>query len=139
MRHKKKPDGLQRNAASIDGFVTDGRRLGVPSSRSYQPSRGDQTPSLDSLSRRPDGFHAMRQSPGGLGGTAAEVAEQDALLDEPIVLDDIGDEKRKDRIHGKVRRARWRKAFKRTALVMLVLILATAGFIGYKFYSTQKQ
>lgn len=138
MRDNKK-DGFHRKAASIDGFVTDGRRLGVPQSRSYQPNHGHQTPTLDNSTRRSDGFHALRQSPGGLGGTAAEIAERDELLDEPIVLDDIGYEKRKDKVRGKIQRARWRRVLKRTALSMLILVIATAAYMGYKFYDTQRQ
>ncbi|MBI2007959.1 LCP family protein [Candidatus Saccharibacteria bacterium] len=139
MHDNNKKSGFHRKRASLDGFVTDGRRLGVPPNRSYQPTQGAQTPSLDSFSRRADGFHAIRQSPGGLGGTAAEQAETEALLDEPIVLDDIGHDKRKDKVRGKIRRARWRKTLKRTALVLLTTLIVTAGFIGYKFYSTQRQ
>lgn len=139
MHDSNKKEGFHRKRTSIDGFVTDGRRLGVPPNRSYQPSRGAQTPSLDDITRRADGFHAMRQSPGGIGGTAAEQAEADALLDEPIALDDIGYEKRKDKFRGRYRRARLRKVLKRTALVLLAALIVTAGFIGYKFYDTQRQ
>ena len=139
MRRNNKKDGIHRRPATIDGFVSNNPRIGAPVHRSYRPIRDNQTPTLDSFTRRADGFHANRQSPGGLGGSAAEVAEQEVLLDEPIVLDDIGDNKPKDRVRGKVRRARFKKIFKRTALALVVLILATAGFLGYKFYNTQKQ
>ena len=139
MRDNNKKAGFHRKAASLDGFVTDGRRLGASPNRSYQPNHANQTPTLDSFRRRSDGFHAMRQSPGGLGGTAAELAERDELLDEPIVLDDIGYDKRQDKVRGKVRRARWRKVLKRTALTILAVVIAVAGYMGYKFYDTQRQ
>src|SRR3970040_1028759 len=98
---KKKPERPHKRAASIDGFVTDGRRLGTPLNRSYQPDHRAEIPTLDNFSRRADGFRPMRQSPGGLGGTAVEAAERDAVLDEPIVLDDLDYDKRKDRVRGK--------------------------------------
>jgi LCP family protein required for cell wall assembly len=66
-------------------------------------------------------------------------AEDDALLDEPIVLDDIEPQKRKDKARGKIKRARLRKTLKRTLLLFLAFIIAVGGFLGYKFYTTQKQ
>lgn len=139
MRDKNKKSGFARKATSIDGFVTDSRRVGTYSTRTYQPSRERPAPSLDEFVRRNDGLHAARQSPGGLGGTFAEAAEQDALLEEPIVLDDIEHDKRKTKLHGKIRRARLRKVLKRTGLVLLAAIIIGAGLLGYKFYNTQRQ
>ncbi|MEX0881634.1 MAG: LCP family protein [Candidatus Saccharimonadales bacterium] len=139
MRDNNKKEGFHRKRASLDGFVTDGRRLGVPPNRSYQPNRGAPTPSLDDLHRRADGFHPMRQSPGGVAGTAAEQAEAEALLDEPIVLDNVGYDRRKDRLRGKIRRARLRKTLKRVSFGLLAVLIVTAGLIGYKFYNTQRQ
>ncbi|HSX18338.1 MAG TPA: LCP family protein [Candidatus Saccharimonadales bacterium] len=138
MRDKKKPDGLNKRPASIDGIVSGGRRLGVPISHSYSPNRGDQTPTLDAFTRRSDGFHATRQSPGGLGGTAAEAAEREAILDEPIVLDELDYDKRKDKVRGRIRRARLRKTLKRITLSLLILLLAGGLYLGAKFYITQR-
>src|SRR5438045_2396743 len=82
---------------SIDGIVSDGQRLGVPTSNSYSPSHSQPTPNLGEFVGRADGFHTARQSPHSLGGSP-EAAETEALLDEPIVLDDIPAEKqRKER------------------------------------------
>src|SRR5262245_54621024 len=124
MRHKNKPDGLQRNAPSLDGIVPRGHNLGVPVHRSYQLKKLDETPTLGQMGARMDGFHPARQSSGGLGGTAAEAAERNAVLDEPIVLDELDYDKRKDKVKGKIRRAKWRKVVKRSALVLLILIIA---------------
>lgn len=139
MRDKNKKSGFHRKATSIDGFVTDSRRLGTYSSRTYQPSGERPAPTLDDFVHRSDGFHTTRQSPGGLGGSTAEVAEQDALLDEPIVLDDIEHDRRKSKLHGKIRRTRLRKVLKRSGLILVTLIVVTAGLVGYKFYNTQRQ
>ncbi len=138
MRDKNKPDGLKKRQASIDGIVPRAE-LGVPAHRSYQPSRNDVTPTLGSSGVRTDGFHPNRQSPGGLGATAAEAAERDTVLDEPIVLDDMDYDKRKRKIHGKIHRSKGRRIFKRLAMALLILIVATAAFMGYKFYYTQKK
>ncbi len=131
--HKKKPDGSAQRAASIDGIVTDGRRLGVPIHRAYQPNRG-LTPTLGSFNRA-DGFHPLRQSPGGLGGSA-ESAEKEASLEEPIVLDDLDftRQKKKDKLYRKIHHSRWRQIVKKTALVLVALVVATGAFYGYKFY-----
>jgi LCP family protein required for cell wall assembly len=137
MHDKNKKDGFHRKTASMDGFVANGRRLG--GHQSYQPNREAPTPSLDSLNRRTDGFHSARQSPAGLGGTAAEASEREALLDKPIVLDDIDYDKPRDRIRHKTRRSRLRKALKRTGLALLILFVATLAVMGYKFYNTQRQ
>jgi LCP family protein required for cell wall assembly len=135
---------VNKKRASLDGFVSSGRRLGTPPSYSYQPNRESPTPTLDNLRRRPDGFHAVRQPQATMHSahTTAGVlgrAEDDAVLDEPILLDDIEPEKRKDKARGKVKRARLRKTLKRGLLLFLAFIIAVGGFLGYKFYTTQKQ
>src|SRR6185295_1586739 len=119
----KKADGLHRKAASIDGIVSSGPRLGAPVHRSYQPTRGHHTPTLDTGSHRLDGFHPSRPTSGSLGATAAEVQEHDALIDEPIVLDDMDYHKGKDKVHGRIKRARLRKFFKRLFLSVLLVLL----------------
>lgn len=129
--HKKfkKPD---RRPGSLDGIVTDGRQLGVPAHRSYQPSRERTTPSLDNLISRRDGFHPLRQSQQSLG-TLAEQAEKDVLLNEPIVLDGPADGKKH-----KKRRPRVRKVLKRAGLVLAATVLIGGGYFGVKLYLTQK-
>src|SRR3990167_10803402 len=93
---EKKKSGKRANRQpSIDGIVGDSRQLGAPTHRSYQPSRDKKTPTLDNFIRREDGFHPFRQSQGPLGETEAEEAEKDALLDEPIILDEEEPSKKK--------------------------------------------
>ncbi|HEX5395370.1 MAG TPA: LCP family protein [Candidatus Saccharimonadales bacterium] len=135
---------MNKKRASLDGFVSSGRRLGTPSSYSYQPNRETPTPTLESMHRRPDGFHAIQQPSFGAahaGVTAGNLAraEDEAVLDEPIVLDDIDEPKRKDKARGKAKRARLRKNLKRALLLFLAFIIAAGAFMGYKFYSTQRQ
>ncbi|MBI5906925.1 LCP family protein [Candidatus Saccharibacteria bacterium] len=137
MREHKKFQGPKR-PASIDGMVSDGRRLGVPTHRSYQPDRGVATPSLDSLVRREEGFHPIRQS---TSGSLNELPDDEAILNEPIVLDDQGDKSRKNRHLGTKhhKHPRLRKVLKRGALLIGVALLCGAAYLGYKVYHTQKQ
>ncbi len=139
MRDKNKSRGPHRKPAPIDGIVPRGQNLGAPVHRSYQPSRDNFTPTLGGEINRIDGFHPARQSPGGIGGTVAEATERDAVLNEPIVLDDLDYDKRKDKVKVKIRRARWRKILKRTGLALLIILIAGAAYMGGKFYLTQKR
>jgi LCP family protein required for cell wall assembly len=136
-RHFKRP---KAQPASIDGFVSGNRQLGQPIDKrgnSYTPNRGKPTPSLDNLIVRSDGFHpTTAQSSYGLG-KSPEASETEALLDEPIVLDDeIETKDRKQPTFGK--HSRRRRAFKRTAQLLLALFLVGAGFFGVKLYLTSK-
>lgn len=133
-RHKKfkrpeKPSG------SIDGMISDGRQLGRPAHHSYQPNRETRTPTLDNFIRREEGFHPMRQSQHGLG-SSPETLETEALLDEPIVLDDA----KKGKINHKTksRRPRLRKTLKRASLILGALVLIGGAYFGAKLYLTQK-
>ncbi len=147
-RHERHKRPVHR-AASIDGIVTDGRRLGVPTHRSYQPSAKIPPPAVSlGQNRRPeDGFHPLRQSPGGLGAPLKTShkpdIEDEHLLDEPIMLDDIPDTSnirrgKKKGAKQKSSGSRWKKIIKRSALGLLALVIATGGYFGYKFYETQK-
>src|SRR5438105_7382540 len=106
--------------ASIDGIISDGRSLGVPTSNSYQPDRNQPTPSLGEFVGRTDGFQPIRQSPHSLGGTP-ESAETEALLDEPIILDDVPERKAKKERY--FRRLSLRRRLKKTALALSSLVL----------------
>src|SRR5205809_522887 len=88
MDQRKKFKKPKKPGGSIDGIVGKNRQLGGTVHRSYQPTRGAQTPELGTFIRRSDGFHQTRSSSVGLG-ISPEDAETEALLDEPIALDDI--------------------------------------------------
>jgi LCP family protein required for cell wall assembly len=120
--------------ASIDGFVSDGRVLGVPAPRAYQPNQSKPTPSLGTYVNRTDGFHPIRQAPRDVGHTP-EAAEVGALMNEPIVLDDI-DEPRKRRFTKK--HPRTRRRLKRAALMFAGLIILAGVYFGIKFYITER-
>lgn len=130
----RQPGWGQKPPSSIDGMVPSGRTLGVPASQSYQPNRQKPTPTLDNFMRRTDGFYPAQQT--ARGTDRAEEAEAQ-LLDEPIVLDHV-DHKKQKKHYGR-RRGKLRKTLKRTALACLILVLAGAGYFGYKLYHTQKR
>src|SRR5205085_11992681 len=58
-----------KRADSLDGFVSDGRQLGVPLPKSYSPNKAAPTPSLGNYLSRTDGFHPLRSGPRPLGAT----------------------------------------------------------------------
>ena len=126
-RHKRGPD----SSPSIDGMVRPGRSLGVP--QSYQPKKGEPTPLLGDYSKKSDGFYPAQQTARGADKAEADEAQ---LLDEPIVLDHIEPAKRK---HPKVKRHRFRKILKYSALTAAILVLAGGGYFAYKLYHTQKK
>ncbi len=121
-------------AASLDGFISDGRIIGAPLNRSYTPSRGSSTPTLGASNAKVDGFAPMRQAPRALG-QSPESVEAEALLNEPIVLD--GDfetvKKRKAK-----KNPRGRRRLKRTGLVLASLLIVGMSYFGYKFYVTER-
>ncbi|MBX4201938.1 LCP family protein [Candidatus Saccharibacteria bacterium] len=114
-------------------MVPSGRSLGVPSS--YQPNKSQPTPALGNYTDHSDGFYPAKQTARGSDPAEHEEAQ---LLDEPIVLDHIEPSKpKKQKKPGKHRRLK--KIFKRTAFATMILILAGAGYFGYKLYHTQKK
>lgn len=143
MNEHKKFKGPSRTTASIDGIISDGRRLGVPVHRSYQPGKDPATPAMGVIDKRNDGFHVLRQSPHRLG-QSAEAAEADALLDEPIILDDVepntGKNKKKDKNQHYFgsKPSRLRTVVKRSALTLLALFLIGVGYFGLKIYNTER-
>ncbi len=135
MREHKNNKNPRKTHSSVDGIISDGRSIGVPTHKSYSPNRGPSTPSLGSSANASDGFHPSRQSGYSLGGSP-EDEETTALMDEPIMLDDIDeDNKPRRRLHKK--KSKSRKFFKKTFYALLILILAAGAYFGYKFYTTQ--
>ena len=132
MRDKKHPKRPSLGRRSIDGIVSDGRRLGVPSAAPFHPH--SQTDALGGSLRRAEGFHPMRSGSGSIGVAAAS-AESSLLLDEPIVLDEtaLGKKERK------TTRFSLRKiGLKQAALTLLAIFLAGALFLGIKFYIIER-
>ena len=134
MEEHKRFKRPKNSAVSLDGIVSDGRRLGDPVIQSYQPSRGGPTPSIDNYMQRAEGFNPMRQAPRLLGQTP-EGAEAAAIFDQPIILDDEEESKKKP-VH---RRRRGLRFFvKRGLITVLTLLVAGGLFMGAKLYITQK-
>jgi len=137
MSKHKKLQGSGR-PASIDGMVSGNRELGASAHRSYQPNRGAETPSLDVVSNRDDGFHPMRT------GTDTPIGDDDlSLLDEPIVLEDEDPKTAKARQkllkHKHKRPSRKRRWLKRIFLILAVGLVGALGFLAYRFYDAQRQ
>ncbi len=128
----------RQNTGSIDGIVQSGRTIGFPTHSSYQPNRQapTPTPTLDNFRLRTDGFHPQREAMPAHQLDQSE-AEEAHLLDEPIILDDIRERKRKLRFWQ--RHAKLKRRLKKTAMAFTVLVLAAGGYFGYKLYTTQKR
>lgn len=138
--HEHKKFQRPNRPASIDGIVSDGRGLGVPAHRSYQPNRNAVTPSLDSLAQRGDGFHPIRQSASGSLNQLS--VDDEAILNEPIVLDEQDHKTRKKHRRGANKHhkhPKLRKVLKRGALLIGVVLLCSAAYLGYKVYHTQRK
>lgn len=138
--HKKFSKPVRR-PASLDGMVSNGRQLGVPVHRSYRPDAAPgrtAQPPMGGRESRADGFHALRPA-AGPGALTPEAAETDALLDEPIILDDeSGSSKKQKKHYFGSRHSRARTILKRSALALLVLFLVGAAYFGVKIYNTEK-
>lgn len=138
MHENKKHIGRKKHA-SIDGIISDGRRLGLPLER--DKSQKDQKSSLADVSKRAEGFHPMRSGNHGLG--ELETADIVGLnLDEPIKLDDVAKKKKRFNLlfkrqkdHKKLTR---RALMKRFAFGFLGLILISGIYFGVKFYQTER-
>ena len=136
---KHKNSKNRNHAASLDGVISDGRQLGVPVHRSYQPNRERQTPVLGGLNPKGDGFYPIRQSAYTLGQNP-QASEADAMVsDAPIVLDDIpAEKKKKRRFRHRTKSSGRRLTAKRVALVILAAIVILAAYFAIKFYITQR-
>lgn len=145
MHRHKKFDGPKQRSAFIDGIVTDGRTIGVPTHRAYQPNAVPRAVNLgENAAKLNDGFHPLRQSPGGLGSSATEEVKETALLDEPIMLDDIPDStgKKKRRFGRKQKTARMpgrkKTILKRSLITLMALVIAGGAYFGIKIYLTER-
>lgn len=131
MNEKRNSNKAGHKPVSIDGFVSGGAQLGLRRHQAYQPTKGRPTPTLDSFIRRTDGFYPQRSSPGGIGGTA-ESLETEALLNEPIVLDD--DHKKQRQHYFKHKHPKIRKVLKRTSLAFAMLLLVGGAYFAIQLY-----
>lgn len=134
MKDGKKHGGPSRRPISIDGVISSGRQLGVPTVSTYKPGKSSSVPALGDTATDIEGFHPLRSAPGGLGSPTG-TAEEAALLDEPIVLDDGPSKPKKHRLlpgHPKLF-----GNLKRTGLVVLALIFIIGAYLGVKFYITE--
>jgi LCP family protein required for cell wall assembly len=136
MRDEKKFKGSGFHGASMDGFVSSRRSLG-DSTRPYTPNKGAATPSFENIVRRGDGFHPINRNFRNLGQTP-EMNEAEALLDQPIVLDDIDDKAAKKHRKTGVKSSRRRRVLKRTALTLLTLAIIGGAFFAIRLYMLEK-
>lgn len=132
MQGKRRSKVSARRGRSIDGIVSDGRRLGVPSATPFHPH--NQMDTLGGSLRQAEGFHPMRSGSGSIGVTTA-AAENSLALDEPIVLDEPapGAKERKSS-----RFSLRQIGLKRATLTLLAILVAGALFLGIKFYITER-
>jgi LCP family protein required for cell wall assembly len=135
MRDDKKYKG-SGSGASMDGFVSSRRSLGGPA-RPYSPNKGVPSPSFENLVKRGDGFHPINRNYRNLG-QSPEVSEAEALLDEPIVLDDVEDKTKKKKRGAKGRTSRRRRILKRGALTLLSLAIIGGAFFAIRIYMLER-
>jgi LCP family protein required for cell wall assembly len=136
MHENRKYKGPDKHKASLDGFVSGRRSIG-DSSRPYSPNQGAPTQSFDNLVKRGDGFHPINRNYRNLG-QSPEVNEAEALLNEPIVLDDVEDVSKKKRHKSGSKTSRRRRVLKRTALVLITLMVAGGGFFALRLYILER-
>lgn len=136
MHGSKKNKVSARSGRSIDGIVSDNRRLGV-SATPFHPQKGRPADSLGSSLGRAEGFHPMRSGSGRIGAVATP-AEASLVIDEPIVLDDaaLGSDDKKSRQSRRLFKGRLGP--KRAILILLALLLAGGLYMGVKFYITER-
>lgn len=121
-------------SGSLDGFVSDGRQLGVSTSKSYRPAI-NETSNLGAYSNKIDGFHPIRQAPREMSHTPEDI--ETAALNDPIILSEDFTNKNKKR-DKKRKHPRARRRLKRGIVVGLALIFIVAGYFGLKIYQTEK-
>jgi LCP family protein required for cell wall assembly len=131
MHEFKKYKGSNVHRASMDGFVSGRRNLGE-STRPYTPNKGAAPPSFENVVKRGDGFHPINRNYRKLG-QSPEFKEAEALLDEPIVLDDVDDHKKKKRGISKRRRV-----LKRTMLAVVSLAVIGGAFFALRLYFIER-
>src|SRR3989344_1450841 len=132
----KKNKWSASSGRSIDGIVSDNRRLGVAATP-FHPKIGQPAGSLGNTLRRAEGFHPMRTGSGRIGGGGTP-AGTSLGIDEPIVLDDTvlggGDKKKRQ---GR-RLFKGRLSVKRAILILVALLLAGGLYMGIKFYIIER-
>lgn len=136
MRKKDKPAGPSKKLTSIDGIVSDGRQLGVVPKRPKKAAKTDPGDSLENFAARPDGFHPLRQSPAGLGGSAAVAYE---ALDEPIIIDDESRDTKAKASGFRLKNVSKRQLLKHSSLALAAFLLVGAIYFGVKFFITYRQ
>ena len=134
MHEHKKFKGRKNRRASIDGIISDGRRLGMPEGGLQPSKREKQAIGLGGIASQVEGFHPMRATTQGLG----ELVDNPVGLglDEPIVLDEPT--KKKKRFSFKLHKPKSRTVLKRGGLVLAALVLIIGGYLGFKFYQTER-
>ncbi len=131
MNERKRFIGGRKKPAPIDGIVSSGRQLGVPRAKFVQ--RGQKVSLGGSLQQMTDGFYPMRASNSSLGQGAE--ADEAAMLDEPIVLDELPSEPAK-RFGRLGRAARWLKDWnlKKAGQCLAALVLICGVYFGVKLF-----
>lgn len=136
MNNHKKFNG-SANAAPIDGFISRGRQIGAPLAQPRplrKPAQPPVTSMLGSTARRMDGFYAARPRLNLATTNEPEITEA-ALLDEPIILDELKPPLSKryfGRAHPKLH-----MILKRSSLAILSLILIGGAYFAAKIYITE--
>jgi LCP family protein required for cell wall assembly len=138
MRDEKKYKG-SGFGASMDGFVSSRRSIGG-NFKQYSPNKtapkSAQAPSFENLAKRGDGFHPINRNFKNLN-QSPEVDETEALLNEPIVLDDVEDKSKKKK-HGAKGKSSRRRKFKRVALTLLSIAFIAGAFVAIRLYVLEK-
>lgn len=133
--HGNKERGGRRYGHSIDGIISSNPKLGEITMR---PRRADEAANqhLGSTHAQTEGFHPMRSgdAPVGVVAESSSAGMDYETLDEPILLDDIKPKKPK-KFH---KHPRLREVLKRTALILLAVIIAGGFYFGYKVYKTSR-
>lgn len=134
MHEYKKFKGRKVKSASIDGIISDGRRLGLPAAGLSTEKAKMTEVFLGATANRPEGFHPMRATNQSLGILPDAPSEID--LNTPIILDEPV--KKKSRFRRTNKKPGRRATLKRAGLALLVLVLVAGGYLGFKLYQTQK-
>ncbi|MBI2592058.1 LCP family protein [Candidatus Saccharibacteria bacterium] len=135
--HRKPKSKGSRRGTSIDGIVSDNRRLGMPTAVPFHSHKAGREATLGSTLRQAEGFHPMRPGSGNLG-TAALSSETDFSMNEPIILDNESLDQGKTRL--KFRASGWHLKWSLKRMVFIILAAVAVGgiFMGVKFYILER-
>lgn len=147
MENFRKHKTPQKRLGSVDGMLSSKNQKSLNFSRSYQPDRGQATPTLDNFKQRKEGFSALRSQP--LTTSPSQVAAQTKAVDTLLEHTDTSLErfdrknsstktKKKGRRLHRTRAFLSKKVVKRTLIFVLVLLLAAGLYFGIKLYFTGK-